>query len=127
MARIDGWEKRLADEVEAARHLPFVWGTHDCVLWAADCVKTITGIDYAKDYRARYKTKRGAYRILKNNPVPDRVGEIFEPITPALARRGDVVFKENSLGICFGAVSYFIHETGLCPIKTLTCEKAWRV
>lgn len=41
-----------------------VWGIDDCMLAIANIYFDVIGIDPAKDYRGKYQTKLGAYRVL---------------------------------------------------------------
>lgn len=34
MRRAEGWDRRLIEMIEAHRHEPFAWGTHDCMTFA---------------------------------------------------------------------------------------------
>jgi hypothetical protein len=130
MRRTEGWERVLDAEIEKARRLPFSWGIHDCVTWAANVVLAMTGEDLIPEFRGGYQTKLEAYRLILQTGeslaacVDARLAR--SPI--AFARRGDVVCRENALAICTGIHSFFITEDqGLQPIKTQHCEMAWRV
>jgi hypothetical protein len=41
LTRREDWPSRLAAALEEARDKPFKWGSHDCGLFAADCVLAI--------------------------------------------------------------------------------------
>lgn len=43
---------------------PMQWGVDDCALWVADILCELTGADPAAEFRGRYKTQRGARRVL---------------------------------------------------------------
>ena len=113
--RIDGWETRLADVVEGARERPFSWGQHDCLTFACDCVRALTGSDPMADWRGQYNSRAKAHRILSEGGGP------FEMIdrhmvdcggqkAPSLhAKRGDVIFTQqmgagNLVMVCQGAL-----------------------
>lgn len=127
--RIQGWEKILADKIEAARHTPFHWGEHDCCLWAADVVQGLTGMDYMADFRGRYKNEFGALKLIKalELTLEEAVSTRLTSTDIMFARRGDVLLKSGALGICSGSEGYFVTPSGLTAIKTLDCERAWRV
>ena len=65
LRRLEDWPERLAEAIEAANERPFSWGRHDCCLFACDAVMAMTGVDPAKPFRGKYKTKRGAFGVLK--------------------------------------------------------------
>lgn len=70
---------------------PFAWGRHDCVLFAADAVQAQTGVDRLGAYRGRWRTARGAARLLADLGGMDAaVSGVLSSIAPALAHRGDV-------------------------------------
>lgn len=71
----------------------FSWGTHDCMLFAANWAEFITGADPAAHYRGRYDTETGAQAVLEADGGP------LAAMEAALAgwsrvdalRRGDIV------------------------------------
>lgn len=40
------------------------WGKDDCALWCANILKAALGYDGAERFRGRYRTRRGAGRVL---------------------------------------------------------------
>lgn len=143
MIRVHDWHQHLNKLINERRYAPFVWGTHDCALWAADCVNIITGEDFAKDARGTYDTVLGAYKCLKEVYKVDNLKEVFSSrfleLHIAYARQGDVVFQTSNyegfnvaIGICNGNESFFIHdphdkEQGLFKVATLDCDGAFRI
>ena len=129
MARKDGWEWILARRLDEDRRMPFVWGQRDCALWAADCVLEITGVDYAAPFRGQYDTEAGAKKIIneKYNGLCSYIDAHLPSIPVPMAGRGDIVFYNAALGVCYGRYSYFVTHRGLTPIPTGRCERAWRI
>lgn len=140
MPRADNWPRRLDDAVNAARSIPFAWGTHDCCIMAANLVYEITAVDIAADYRGTYSDAEGAAAIIAAggglaNLVQSVVGPLgWTRTKPVLARRGDlVVFTspdtgQPALGVCLGRESVFpAVGGGLGFIPTAECSTAWRV
>lgn len=128
--RLEGWETLLNEQIEKARHTPFKWGEHDCLTWACNCLLAITGVDYLADIRGRYKTKAGAYKLIKKqgDSLTDCIDQHVQRVSVKMAKRGDVVMYEGAVGICFGVQSFFITENqGLAGVPTLKCEMAWAV
>lgn len=130
--RIDGWESRLLYALQENRK--FEWGACDCCLFAADIVRGISGVDPAEKFRGKYKSKRGADRIIS------RLGglraaisaQLGDEIIPNLAMRGDVVLLNNAGREVVGVVNLSgqisaMGETGVVtlPINDAIC--AWRV
>lgn len=96
MDRLEGWEKLLSDFITEVSGKKFKRGSHDCALFAADCTKVITGIDFGSEYRGKYSTRRGAVDIVKklgNKDLTELATEKFgSPLDNInLARRGDIV------------------------------------
>jgi hypothetical protein len=80
---------------------PYAWGQHDCALFAAGAVEAMTGIDFAAEFRGKYEDEDGARRLLTSlgcEDVGDLASRYLPEITPAEARRGDVVMIEGQLG-----------------------------
>lgn len=154
--RPEDWERRLLDFVEARRTVPFVWGTNDCALFAADWVAALTGEDPAAWFRGRYTTEGGAARALlawcKGQGLDLRLagsaGERFTarleavatdilgaPLnTPLLAQRGDVVSRDGDdglgcLGVVLGALAAFPRRVpgGVVRAPVMGCRTAWAV
>jgi hypothetical protein len=132
--RLNGWDLRLAEMVEAARALAFAWGSHDCATWAFDVRKALTGEDAAAAWRGKYTTEIGAARMLhrlKCATVEDLAGSILGEPLPAvlLAQRGDIVLggAEQALGVCIGSDALFLQPRGLVPLPLRACLRAWRV
>lgn len=132
--RLEGWEVRLAKAIEAARDTPFEWGQHDCATWVSDVRRDLTGLDAAAEWRSRYRTERGAARMMRRlgwQRISDGVtGVLGAPLaTPLLAQRGDVVLAgaDDALGVCLGAVAVFLAPDGLTERPITACRLAWRV
>ena len=130
--RLEGWEKRLAAQVEAVRSRPFEWGQHDCATWAAEVRLAMTGQDAAAAWRGRYRSERGALRTLRRLGFQTMeagvTGVLSDPLpTPLLAQRGDVVLMDDALGVCIGAVALFLAPEGLTERPMADCRLAWRV
>lgn len=131
MARVDGWEVRLAREIEAARRRPFAWGTHDCATWAFDVAGRLTGAASAADaWRGRYGCAFGSRRVMLalgwRSLDAMGVALLGKPVAPAMAWRGDVVLGE-AFGICAGAVWFAPGPGGLERRGLRDARMAWRV
>jgi hypothetical protein len=133
MTRVPDWTQRLDAAVEAARAQPFVWGRHDCALWAADVVLQLTGVDHAADLRGRYRTQHGALALIarRGGLAAIATKALGYPVRITLARRGDVCLvcraTGPSLGICIGDRAGFTGPQGLAFLPLLECEQAWHV
>ena len=133
--RIEGWETRLNDVIEAALDRPFRWGENDCCLFAADVVHVLTGRDPAADYRGRYASAAQAAKLIQRlggiEAIPGAAG--FEEVAVAFARRGDVALAVNDGNLLLGVVDMTGRgiavpgAKGLVFLPLESALKAWRV
>lgn len=127
------WLTALQNQITLFNAQPFVWGSHDCFTFAADCVLAMTGDDKMAKHRGGYKSELGANRKLKRmGGVAAAVStELGESIDPKLAQRGDVVFftavMGDTLGICMGSVIASPAQTGVGYTPMSQAIQAWRV
>ena len=133
--RLEGWEKRLAAVIEAARTEPYVLGQHDCFRVACASVEALTGIDRWPEF-AGYTTKREALaKLAAHGSTFEAAGDWFfgsPSVSVRLARRGDIccvqtVDGEKHLGVCLGRDTAVLAPEGLTFVATLLCRCAWRV
>ncbi len=124
------WEKRLVATTEAHLYTPLVWGRSDCILTVADAVEAVLDDDPAKDIRGKYKSKVGAYRLVRQRgfkSVADVLASRFEEIPVALAQRGDLGVYENTAGY-FCEYGFAVKgEDGLRFLPRTVAEKAFKV
>jgi hypothetical protein len=128
--RKDGWETAFFAEIEAAQNRALGWGEFDCVTWAGNMTLALTGFDPIAEFRGRYRSKAGAYRLIRETAgtLAECVDRKLQRISVSRAGRGDVVLIDNALGVCAGVQSLFVTENhGLQGLPTLNCEAAWRV
>lgn len=134
MTRLQGWELRLADAIDAARGMEFQWGVHDCAVWAFDVRRALTGKDDAAAWRGRYSTATGAQRVLRHlgwGSLADGATALLgAPLaTPLMAQRGDIVLGGDApaFGVCVGVEAAFLLPTGLTGLPMREVAMAWRV
>jgi hypothetical protein len=134
--RLDDWPERLAALVEARRHLPFAWGTQDCVTLAADAVLACTGRD-PHVARGAYAGEAEAEAILAGEGglegwVAATLAAFGAPeIPPALAQRGDwalvVVGNETLCGPVIGESVAVPGTDRLRFVPLARIRRAWAV
>jgi hypothetical protein len=139
--RVIDWEQKLDRFVAERAQSPFVWGRHDCCIFACDAVLIMTDVDLAADFRDKYSSASGALRMLKAyggtvEMLAEEIADqfcIFE--VPVLyAQRGDVVLlPSNNDGPALGIVSLDgwnclgAGPEGLVKVPLNQCLKAWRI
>lgn len=133
--RRPGWERRLAEAIEAARDRPFRWGRHDCAIFAFDLRREIAGVhDVAALWRGRYTTARGAVRVMRRlgwHSLEEMGRALLGPPLASvhLAQRGDLVLATGGtgFGVCLGAQAVGMAPEGLASLPISACALAWRV
>jgi len=133
LVRVRTWQSELDALLTARLNAPFVWGQHDCCLFAADAVLAVTGQDLAQGLRGSYSTQEQAAEVLASLGgvaalVTARLGE---PVLPTLARPGDVGLVEiggrDSLAVCIGQHWQAPGPDGLVVLPRRVVRHAWRV
>lgn len=132
--RLSTWEAAFADFLAERRFMPFEYGRHDCALFGADCALALTGTDPAPDFRGKYKTKAGSIRALRtigNGDLESTFDARFPARALAFARRGDLVFNGEAIGVCIGSAAVFVGEQngapGLVSFPMAAMKKAWAI
>lgn len=136
--KTEGWEIRLNDLIESRRAIPFKRGVNDCVLFAADAVRIMTGHNFRPANMPEYKTREQAVEYLKTlgyanyeAAATDKLGEKMS--SPAFAGRGDCVLiefeGEQALGIVdlSGRRAVTIGKKGLTQYDPKYWVAAWKV
>ena len=133
--RLNNWTTKLNDLVESRRLLPFKWGVNDCMLWPADVVNTLTGIDPAEGLRGTYDSALSGMRIAeKAGGLSELISSQLhlQPTSTKFAHRGDVVLfgspERLCGGVCLGDTAAFVDLEGLKFISMKNVEPlSWRV
>ena len=135
MTRVEHWERRLAEAVEAARAKTFVWGLHDCPTFAFETRMILTGGgDVAALWRGRYTTALGGERVKRRlgwASLEEMGRSLLGEPRPSvlLAGRGDIVLADTGLGfgICTGASAVGMAPEGLVTVPLSCCQLAWPI
>lgn len=132
MTRKPDWQLWFDALLTSRVHAPFCWGRHDCVLFAADAVQAITGVDLAADQRG-YRGARAATRMLQAHGGVRALASrtLGQPIALGDARQGDVALvlagRREALAVVLGdqVVAPGPHGLSAVPLTDALC--AWRV
>src|SRR5579872_5334824 len=99
LKRVPDWPARLHVMIDSAAELSFEWGMFDCALHVCNCIRTMTTVDPAADYRGKYSDEAGAARIYGSSFetfIAGITATLQMPEVPVnFAQRGDVVFIDN--------------------------------
>lgn len=126
------WHNRLVTVMKAATQRPFLWGEHDCCLFAAECVEAMCGEDFAKEWRGTYRDEIGAKKaILRGGGSLEKVlSRYLNEVPVSMAQRGDIALVENAGSRCAGVI--YSGAVWVPGVDGLVCLKVkpisvWRV
>ncbi|WP_251854232.1 DUF6950 family protein [Enterobacter asburiae] len=126
------WHNRLIAVIRAAEKRPFLWGEHDCCLFAADCAEAMTGDNFADGWRGTYDSETGAKKaLLRGGGSLEKVlAKYLAEVPVKMAQRGDIAVVENAgtrcAGVIYGGAVWVPGETGLVCLRIKPLS-AWRV
>jgi hypothetical protein len=85
------WSKFLADKICEWMDYKFKWGKKDCCIFVGECIEVMTGENPQKEFMGKYRSEKGAFRILREVGGIDGVlGRKYEKIDLKMVQRGDV-------------------------------------
>lgn len=131
MVRKENWPLLLGEYLNECRKKPFVWGEHDCILFAAKAIEVITGENLYNSYLG-YTDEKGAQEVLQAHGglsaiVRSHLGEGEKNFK--MAHRGDLALMKlgrETIGIVddTGERIACVGPNGLVrmPLRT-----AWRI
>jgi len=115
----------LPDYIVANMARPFIWGEHDCVLFAARWVRMCTGKDYIG--ATTWSSMLDAYRIMKKSGGLAKIVDArLRRIEPNYALDGDVALRGNTLMLFSGHHIVGPGMTGLVFVERTEAKCAWR-
>ncbi len=113
---------------------PFVPGQHDCAIFASGWVEAMTGTDVAKDWRGKYKTIAGGYRLIRESGYADHVDFVcknFQEVPPSFAQVGDMAVVSGDDGLALGGVQgeivFVLHPSGSGFVPLTSAMRAFAV
>lgn len=126
------WHNRLIAVIRAAEKRPFLWGEHDCCLFAADCAEAMTGENFANGWRGTYDSETGAKKALLRGggSLENVLAKYLDEVSVKMAQRGDIAVVENAgtrcAGVIYGGAVWVPGETGLVCLRVKPLS-TWRV
>jgi hypothetical protein len=134
LQRVPDWRPRLVAWLAEVARKPFRPGEHDCALFAAGAIATMTGTDPAAKYRGRYTTVPGGLRILRRDGFADHVALVtglLEEIPPLMAQVGDLAVVPTpegpALGVVAGAEVLVLRPEGQGAVSLMAVERAFKL
>ena len=129
MRRVD-WEDRLNAFIAKHHSRPYAHEWH-CLLFVAGAVKAVTGKDFARGHRGKYKSMAGALRYLKGLGFdgPAAMIDAHLPEKPiGFAQRGDLILAADGIpALCVGEFALSVTDEGLARVPRSEWRKAWGV
>lgn len=131
--RLREWQSLLADCLAQRAQSEFAWGSHDCCLFAADCVDACTGTDPAADLRGTYSTAAEAMQLVESLGGLGAIAaaRLGPEVPPALAQPGDVGLLINAdremLAVWGGSMWLAPAEVGWVALPLEQATRAWRI
>lgn len=126
------WHNRLIAVIRAAEKRPFLWGEHDCCLFAADCAEAMTGDNFADGWRGTYDSETGAKKALLRGggSLENVLAKYLDEVPVKMVQRGDIAIVENAgtrcAGVIYGGAVWVPGETGLVCLRIKPLS-TWRV
>ncbi|AWC83134.1 DUF6950 family protein [Enterobacter cloacae] len=126
------WHNRLIAVIRAAEKRPFLWGEHDCCLFAADCAEAMTGDNFANGWRGTYDSETGAKKALLRGggSLENVLAKYLDEVPVKMAQRGDIAVVENSgtrcAGVIYGGAVWVPGEAGLVCLRIKPLS-TWRI
>jgi len=137
--RRDDWPIVLEAQIRESKEKEFDWATHNCVLFAANIVLSITGMDFMHKYRERCVSEKSALRIVVEVCGGYDVEKFIEilmqdscfPEKPKnKAQRGDIVLINTEIGpaaaiVGSGGKVVAVGKTGVVLFPLNKATRAW--
>ena len=137
-----GWVRAYHSFLLGDANTAFKWGEHDCALFAANGIKSMTGIDIADDFRGKYSDEAGAFEQIKSvtggKTVADAAAHCAQKYGmtewkhPKCAQRGDLVVFEAPSGALVAGLVHLngrhiisVGENGLYRFPISKVVRAW--
>ena len=133
LQRLKDWEQKLYAATVEAMGKPHAWGHHDCVTFAADIVRALTGGSLRDDLRGTYDSPIGALRVIKAqgaDGVGDLVALYLPEVAPSMARRGDIILAgepHEFLAVCVGRTAVGPSASGMIHVPMSQAVRAFQV
>jgi hypothetical protein len=133
--RVSNWPSQYHRAVANARLIPFRWGVHDCVLFSAYVVDSISDLDVTPKFKARYHwhNEESAQKIIEQaGGLSALVCEFLgPPVSWTLLSTGDVVLAKSEekilLAIHDGHNLLYPGVSGIAALPLSCALHGWRV
>ena len=139
---VSGWDIKLAVFVNSKRGSDFTWGELDCLSFANDAVRVMSGKGFCDDWVTDYTTSRQALRRYREKLAVEGFNDILEAVDSRLVRiktidcpsRGVIVARKMegtvlnySFGVCVGRKIAFMGEAGTVFFDPELTDHMWKL
>ncbi|MCB2130907.1 MAG: hypothetical protein KDE03_18020 [Rhodobacteraceae bacterium] len=129
------WRDRLVAYIAAARLKPFRPGQHDCALFVAGAVEVMTGHDFGRGWRGKYRSLEAGQKLAEAQGYADHTAifaALCPDVAPSFAQVGDIMVMPgpdgtDALGVLQGEVVFCLHPGGIVAVSRLDAKRALRV
>jgi hypothetical protein len=128
MTKHNDWE-RLLSEYLATADIESM-GEAPCAKFVSGAVLAQTGRDIHAPFEGKYSTPIGAAKALIKygaGTLEATFDSLFDERPIGFAQRGDVVFYDDSVGVCVGGYAIFINGGDFVNVERAQWIKAWAV
>jgi hypothetical protein len=115
--RREGWEGVFEKYIKDSVSVPFQWGVCDCVLWAGEWFRLLTGADVTEDIRGKYDSKESAAALIESK------GGLVDGITERIPQRVIGFQKRGDLALCIIDGQETLGIIGACNFVFFKMEK----
>lgn len=120
LTRLLDWRQRLDRYLEGAAHLPTCAGRHDCAIFAAGAVEAQTGVDFAREFRGRYRSYRQGKALIGGDHIAFAASLLPARESVLHARTGDIAIVGDALAVVAGDTLRAVHPARGLSIVPLT-------
>ena len=139
---IVGWDTKLAVFVNSHRTSDFTWGSLDCLSFANEAVRVMSGQGFCDDWVVDYTTSVQALRRYREKLAIEGFTDIIEAVDSRLSRIdttecpavGTIVARQMegtvlnySFGVCVGRDIAFMGEDGTVFFRPEATDHMWKL
>lgn len=119
------WPSRLVDFIESRRNSPFVWGSNDCLCFAADALIAMGCDDILAGRRGEWATEAGAKELLSAEGGLEAALDARFP-RAAAPKRGDIgMLDDMTVGLVYPPRVIVPGEQHIRMIRARSCRAFW--
>lgn len=137
IVRLPDWDIRLTEFVRDNYHRPYSFEDNwDCLLFCAASVEAVTGRDFGKKHRGKYKSVATAHVYLTSKlgfSSPEALLDSLFPVKPiGYAQRGDLLLAVDGIpSLCMGSFGLSVGQQeqfqGLVRVPRIAWVKCWGI